>query len=81
MILPTKHISEDRALLTVGATVLRRLTRPMTVSTLWEEMPRPATREKVHPPMRYDEFVLALDMLFLLAAVELRDGLLRRVTP
>lgn len=81
MILPTKHIAEDRALLTVGATALRCLTRPMTVSTLWEEMSRLATGEKVHPPVRYDEFVLALDLLFLLAIIELQDGLMHRVTP
>lgn len=81
MILPSKHLSQDRALLTVGATILRLLTRPMTVSALWEEMPRPVAGKKVPPPLRYDGFVLALDMLFLMGVIELRDGLLRRGAP
>src|SRR5690606_32225953 len=36
MILPTKHVSQDRALLTIGAGILRRLSHPLTVSALWE---------------------------------------------
>ena len=35
MILPTKGLALDRALLSVGAEVLRRLDRPKTVSRLW----------------------------------------------
>jgi len=81
VILPSKHLSQDRALLTVGAVILRLITRPMTVSALWEEMPRPVRGQKGPPPLRFDGFVLALDMLFLMGAVELRDGLLRRGAP
>ena len=81
MILPSKHLSQDRALLTVGATILRLLSRPMTVSALWEEMPRLTAGQKSPPPLRYDGFVLTLDMLFLLGAIELRDGLLLRGVP
>ena len=60
---------------------MRLLTRPMTVSALWEEMPRPMAGQKGPPPLRYDGFVLALDMLCLMGAVDLRDGLLRRGAP
>jgi len=81
VILPSKHLSQDRALLTVGAMILRLLTRPMTVSALWEEMPRRVGGRKGPPPLRYDGFVLALDMLCLTGAVELRDGLLHRGAP
>lgn len=38
MILPSKHLSQDRALLTVGGHVLTFLARPKTVSALWEEL-------------------------------------------
>jgi len=81
VILPSKHLSQDRALLTVGAKMLRLLSQPMTVSALWEEMSRPIAGKKGPPPLRYDGFVLALDMLFLIGAIELRDGLLRRRVP
>lgn len=81
MILPSKHLSQNRALLTVGATILRRLSHPVTVSALWEQMPREDVDNKTFPPLRYDSFVLALDLLFLIGAVDERDGLLVRRTP
>jgi hypothetical protein len=81
MILPSKHLSQDRALLTVGAAILRHLSRPLTVSALWEQMLRAAGEQKTKSPLRYDAFVLALDLLFLVGAVELRDGLLVRGAP
>ena len=36
MILPSKHLPQDRALLTVGGHVLTFLARPKTVSALWD---------------------------------------------
>lgn len=81
MILPSKHLSQDRALLTVGAKILRHLSQPMTVSALWEEVPRPVAGQKDPPPLRYDGFVLALDLLFLMGVIELQDGILIRKAP
>lgn len=81
MILPSKHLSRDRALLTVGAAILRHLSQPVTVSALWEQMPRSAGDPKAPPPLRYDGFVLALDLLFLIGAIDLREGLLVRGAP
>lgn len=81
MILPSKHLPQDRALLTVGAAILRHLSHPVTVSALWEQMPRSAKDQKAPSPLRYDAFVLALDLLFLIGALELREGLLVRGAP
>jgi hypothetical protein len=81
MILPSKHLSQERALLTVGARILRLLSYPMTVSALWEKMPGVTTGKKNLPPLRYDGFVLAIDLLFLIGAVDLQDGLLSRKMP
>jgi hypothetical protein len=78
MIFPSKHLSQDRALLTVGAVILRHLSNPVTVSALWEEVSRPTRGQKAAAPPRFDAFVLALDLLFLIGAIELRDGLLVR---
>lgn len=78
MILPTKHLSQDRALLGVGAEILHILTEPKTVSRLWDELKQ--TRETVKSySLTYDWFVLALDFLFILNAIELEKGLIRRV--
>lgn len=81
MILPSKHLSQDRALLTVGARILQDLAQPKTISALWEELPlqNDAGRNDA-PPLHYDGFVLALDLLFLIGAIELQDGLLTRKT-
>jgi hypothetical protein len=38
MILPGKHLRQDRALLTVGAEILIHLDEPRTVSELWERV-------------------------------------------
>ncbi len=79
MILPSKHISQDRALLTVGSRILKRLERPKTVSAVWEELPREPKKAKYAvSPLSYNRFVLALDFLFLMGTIELADGLLMR---
>ena len=78
MILPSKHISQERALLSVGARILLCLPRPKTVSALWEEMRPPAASKGDVPLLHYDGFVLALDLLFLMGTIDLRGGLLRR---
>lgn len=79
MILPSKHLSPERALLTVGGRVLEYLRHPKTVSALWEELtPRPENSMYSTPPLSYDGFVLALDILYLIGAIEMEDGLLTR---
>lgn len=81
MILPSKHLPVERALLTVGAGLLIHLHRPMTVSALWEQVTRGSERRVARQAIRYDRFVLALDLLFLIGAVDIRDGLLIRGAP
>lgn len=77
MILPSKHLSGRRALLTVGGEILELLDRPRTVSSLWEELRGGKGKTKLRR-LSYDWFVLALDLLFLMGAVALRDGLLTK---
>ncbi len=76
MILPSKHLSERRALLTVGSEVLGLLDRPRTVSSVWEEICGGKSDGKRR--LSYDWFVLALDLLFLVGAIRLSDGLLTK---
>jgi hypothetical protein len=76
MILPTKGLAVDRALLSVGAEVLRRLDRPKTVSRLWEQVSR--RQSSLLQVVSYDWFLLAIDLLYILNAVELEEGRLRR---
>lgn len=78
MILPSKHLSQDRALLTVGSQLLMYLSQPKTVSGLWQTI---SCQSGERSPLRYDAYILALDLLFLLGAIELRHGLLHRRVP
>ena len=78
MILPTKHIRPDRALLAVGGDLLLSLREPMTVSRLWDDFRSKRGDPDKPAPINYDWFVLALDLLFMINAVEFDRGLLRK---
>jgi len=74
MILPTKHIHEREALIGVGATLLLHLKMPMTTSGLWDCV-------KTEPNVgTFERFVLAANLLFLVGAIDLKDGLIVRIT-
>jgi hypothetical protein len=72
VILPTKGIAADRALLSLGGEVLRRLDEPKTVSRVWDEMRR--ARMPLTSSLTFDWFVLALDLLCSLGAIQLEKG-------
>ena len=78
MILPSKHLRPDRALIAIGAELLGRLREPMTVSRLWDELRASRGAGTEPAPINYDWFVLALDLLFMIDAVELDRGLIRK---
>ncbi len=77
MILPSKHLSQDRALLTVGARILQHMEQPKTASSLWEEILR-QDRRSSHLSLSYDGFVLTLDFLFMIRTIEMEEGILSR---
>jgi hypothetical protein len=79
MILPSKHLRSDRTLLTVGGELLSCLREPVTVSRLWDELRSRWGGEAESAPINYDWFVLALDLLFVVGAVEFERGLIRKV--
>jgi len=79
MILPTKRITEDRSLLGIGSDIVPLLDEPKTVSRLWTEF-QERRRRTASSIVTYDWFVMALDLLFLLDAISMEKGLLRRVT-
>jgi len=72
MILPSKHISEDQALLGVGAVVLRHLERPQTVTSLWGKV------RDDRAVGTYERFVLALDLLHITGVINLSQGMIQR---
>jgi hypothetical protein len=81
MILPTKHLSSDRALLTVGAHLLTVLDEPRTVSALWDRIRRRRDSRIGHGPISYEWFILSLDLLYATNAIALESGLIRKSQP
>ncbi len=72
MILPTKHIPQNEALIGVGATLLAHLSGPMTVSDLWERL-------RSEPNVgTFERFVLASNLLYIIGAIDVKDGLIVR---
>ncbi len=70
MILPTKHVAPENSLVGIGAIVLRLLVQRQTVTRLWER-----ARVQNHI-LTFPRFILALDLLFAIGAIELHQGLL-----
>lgn len=79
MILPTKRLGTERALLTIGAEILRLLTEPKTVSRLWDELRHVMGERSSTRIVNYDWFVLSLDLLFMIGVLEMDHGRIRRV--
>lgn len=77
MIAPTKGIAPQRALLTVGAQILLSSKRqPLTVNQAWRRLQDWRVAHHNSAPVPFWWFVLALDVLYALGTVELRDDVL-----
>ena len=80
MILPTKRITEDRCLVGIGSDILCLLDEgPKTVSRIWTEFKR-LRAENNAPVIKYDWFIMSLDLLFTLDGITMEKGLLQKVT-
>lgn len=73
MILPTKHISAYQALIGAGAIILQELQKPMAISSLWKNV------RTVSSIGNYERFILTLDMLYIMGALELENNIFKRV--
>lgn len=75
MILPTKNIAPDRALLSISGIIYQDLSTTRTVSRAWDNL-----RQRYSDrPIAYSWFILALDLLFMMNLVWFDDhGMLRR---
>ena len=79
MLLPTKGISAERALLTVGSQILEALSGPSTVSSLWDRFSREHQPPRGAERVTFDWFSTALATLHAMGLVEWsQSGYLRR---
>lgn len=72
MILPTKHILLQNSLIGVGAILLEKMEKPLTVSDLWVKV-------RSLPDLgTFERYTLAISFLYIVGAAEFDNGLLRR---
>jgi hypothetical protein len=73
MILPGKHIRQDRALISVGGDILSVLDSPRSVSEVWTEVQTVRAARKDSSPLPFDWFILALTLLYAISAIALQN--------
>ena len=78
MLMPTKHIKTENALIGVGAEVLGLLERDKTVSTLFRDL-QSRRREKGLTTIYFDWFLLSLDFLYSIGAVRFESGVVKKM--
>jgi hypothetical protein len=72
MIMPNKNITTRYSLLYCGALILVKLKDSDTVSSLREKTKNHETLSS------YEKFILTLDYLFVIGAIDFRDGVIVR---
>ena len=78
MLLPSKSIPADQALIAVGAQVLLQLERPGSVSAIWQRLVDWRSEHSMPSAIPFWWFALSLDLLYLMGVVSMRDGELVR---
>lgn len=78
MLMPTKHIKTENALIGVGAEVLALLDRDKTVSRLFSDL-QEDRRENELSTIHFDWFLLSMDFLFSIGAIRFDSGLIKKM--
>lgn len=68
MIMPSKYLREDEALIGVSALILPLLENDGNLSSLWEKA------KNFEAVGNYERFILALDFLFILGIVDIDNN-------
>lgn len=78
MLMPTKHIKTENALIGVGAEILTLLDRDKTASRLFNDL-QEDRRDSELSTIHFDWFLLAVDFLFAVGAIRFESGLIKKV--
>lgn len=74
LLLPTKGVSPERALLTIGSEILENLRNPMSISALWESFNDSHSRDNGTTRITFDWFSLAVSTLYAIKLIEETDA-------
>jgi hypothetical protein len=78
MLMPTKHIKTENALIGVGSEVLTLLDREKTVSRLFHDL-QEWRRSNELTTIHFDWFLLSMDFLFSIGAVRFESGVVKKM--
>ncbi|EJL6259242.1 hypothetical protein SD340_003883 [Vibrio fluvialis] len=73
MIMPSKYLREEEALIGISAVLLPLVENNGNLTTLWE------SAKKIKNIGSFERFILALDFLYLLGIIDLRNNKIVRI--
>ncbi len=78
VLLPNKYIHEERTIIKAGGRLISLLEDPMTVTQVWEKYKIIQDKSQL-PQVPFDLFILTLDFLYAIGAIEFKKGKLWRL--
>lgn len=78
MLMPTKHIKTENAIIGVGGSLLRLLNRDKTVSRLFHDV-QEERDENGLSTIDFSWFLLSLDFLFIIGVIRFEGGVIKKV--
>ena len=80
MILPEKHLSIYESFIGFGGYFLKIFDKPLTVDTLWKNYIKEYEKKLYPVKFSFDRFLIALDFLYMIGAINSNEGVLYRET-
>lgn len=74
MILPKKQLSINESIFGFGAFLLQYLEKPISTDELWEQYKDSYTNKKYSVKFSFDQFIMALDYLYIIGAIKESEG-------
>ncbi|WP_069997797.1 ABC-three component system middle component 6 [Cellulosilyticum sp. I15G10I2] len=75
MIMPSKHMQLSASLIGLGAFILKILDTPLTVDECWNRLNKEyIERGIIKKKHSFDNFILTVDLLYMIGAVNLSSG-------
>ncbi|MBX7044734.1 MAG: hypothetical protein K1X86_02765 [Ignavibacteria bacterium] len=71
MVLPSKHIKISESYIGIGGFVMSLLTEPLSIDVLWRKLEYDLQINQYPTFVRFEDFMLTLDLLFMLSFIEL----------
>lgn len=79
MLLPSKFVQADQALISLGGQILLQLDKPRAIPDVWSNLNQWREDRGMLSFVPFWWFSLALDVIFSIGVIEITDGQLRRV--